>query len=106
MDEDIVNTTELEVSRIVQVDKEAVYSGAAAWDDYKNMQILREDIFPPGERSILAGLLSGVQVESSCTDDYKKMQGLWKHVCIFPDFEEVAELLPGMPEKTESSRTG
>lgn len=52
--------------RIVQVDEETVCFCAAAWDDHKKMQELREDFFSSGRCSVLAGLLlPGMQIEGS-----------------------------------------
>ena len=72
------------------MDQEAVYPGVAAWGGNNNVQELREDIFPPGGRSILAGLLPGMQEEGSGPDNHQKMQRVWKDVFIFLDCWEMA----------------
>lgn len=72
------------------MDQEAVYPGSAAWHGNNNVQELREDIFPSGGCSILAGLLPGMQKDGSGPDDHQKMQGVWKDVFIFLDCREMA----------------
>ena len=74
-------------------------------NDYKNLPEMREDVYPSGERAILAGLLPGMQSKGSGAEDHKKMQGLRKGLFIPLDRQTLAELLQRMSGEAKEKMT-
>ena len=67
------------------------------------MPELRKDVYPPGKRPALAGLLPGVQVEGSGRDNHKEMPEVRKGILVFVFPQPLAEELSGMPASRRSS---
>ncbi|MBR6258966.1 MAG: hypothetical protein IKR21_02015 [Oscillospiraceae bacterium] len=63
---------------------------------------MRENVYPPGKRPALAGLLPGMPGESSCRIDNKDTPGLRQELHIPLDRPALAELLPGMSGNSET----
>lgn len=89
------------------MDQKTVYPESAARHGNNNLQGVREDIFPPGGCSILAGSLPGMQDEGSGPEDHQKMQRVWKDVYIFLGLScrEMAQILQGVFEESPVSKT-
>jgi hypothetical protein len=70
---------------------------AAARNDHKNLPKLRKDLYTPGKRPALAGLLPGMSgEEAGVRDDFQNVPGLREGLFVFRGVETLAEILPGM----------
>jgi hypothetical protein len=70
---------------------------AAARNDHKNLPKLRKDLYTPGKRPALAGLLPGMPgEEAGVRDDFQNVPGLRERLFVFRNAETMAEILPGM----------
>ena len=71
-------------------------------DDNKDVPGMREDVYAPGERPALAGLLPGMPGESSGNHDNKDVPWLREELLVPIDRPALAQLLPGMSGKAET----
>ena len=75
---------------------------AAARNNHENLPKLRKDLYTPGKRPALAGLLPGMSGEEpGVRDDFHKVPELREGIFIFHGAETLAEILPGMQQKEE-----
>ena len=72
--------------------------GERTRDDHPDLQGMRKDVYPSGERSALAGLLPGVQRESPAgAADHPKLPGLRAELHFPGGCKALAGLLHGVP---------